>query len=41
MFDIIIKNGTIIDGSGNKMFMNDIGIKEKKIKEIGDLRNEK
>ena len=41
MFDIIIKNGTIIDGSGNKMFMDDIGIKEKKIKEIGDLRNEK
>ena len=41
MYDIIIKNGTIIDGSGNKMFMNDIGIKEKKIKEIGDLRNEK
>jgi N-acyl-D-amino-acid deacylase len=41
MYDIIIKNGTIIDGSGNKMFMNDIGIKEDKIKEIGDLRNEK
>lgn len=41
MYDIIIKNGTIIDGSGNKMFMDDIGIKEDKIKEIGDLRNEK
>jgi len=41
MFDIIIKNGTIIDGSGSKMFMDDIGIKENKIKEIGDLRNEK
>ncbi|MFH0968951.1 MAG: D-aminoacylase [Patescibacteria group bacterium] len=41
MFDIIIKNGTIIDGTGKKMFVSDIGIEEKEIKEIGDLRNEK
>lgn len=41
MYDIIIKNGTIIDGTGKKMFASDIGIKEEKIKEIGDLRNEK
>lgn len=41
MYDIIIKNGTIIDGTGQKMFIGDIGVKEKKIKEVGDLRNEK
>jgi N-acyl-D-amino-acid deacylase len=41
MYDIIIKNGTIIDGTGKKMFPGDIGIKENKIKEIGNLRNEK
>ena len=41
MFDIVIKNGTVIDGTGKKMFIGDVGIKEEKIKEIGDLRNEK
>jgi N-acyl-D-amino-acid deacylase len=41
MYDVIIKNGSIIDGTGSKMFIGDIGIKEEKIKEIGDLRNEK
>jgi len=41
MFDIIIKNGTIIDGTGKKMFPGDIGIKENKIKEIGNLQNER
>jgi len=41
MFDIIIKNGTIIDGTGQSMFLGDIGIKEKKINSIGDLQNEK
>ena len=41
MYDIIIKNGTIIDGTGKKMFSGDIGIKENKIKEIGNLQNDK
>jgi N-acyl-D-amino-acid deacylase len=41
MYDIIIKNGTIIDGTGKKMFVSDLGIREEEIKEIGDLRNEK
>ncbi len=41
MYDIIIKNGTIIDGTGKRMFINDVGIKEEKIKKIGDLRNER
>jgi len=41
MFDVIIKNGNIIDGTGQSMAKNDIGIKEGKIAEIGDLENEK
>jgi N-acyl-D-amino-acid deacylase len=41
MFDIIIKNGTIIDGSGKPMFLGDVGIKEEKIREIGNLNHEK
>lgn len=41
MFDVIIKNGVIIDGSGKSMQRGDIGIKEGKIAEIGDLHNEK
>ncbi len=40
MYDIIIKNGTIIDGTGKSMFSGDVGIKEGKIKEIGDLHSE-
>ena len=40
MFNIIIKNGTIIDGSGQPMYRGDIGIREGKIAEIGDLHNE-
>jgi len=41
MFDIIIKNGTIIDGSGKSMYRADIGIKEDRIVKIGQLHNEK
>ena len=41
MYDIIIKNGTIIDGTGNPMYRADIGIKENKIAKIGQLQNEK
>ncbi|NLC31334.1 MAG: amidohydrolase family protein, partial [Candidatus Moranbacteria bacterium] len=41
MFDIIIKNGVIIDGTGRVMHKDDIGIKEGKIVEIGDLSNER
>jgi N-acyl-D-amino-acid deacylase len=37
MYDIIIKNGTVIDGTGSRMFRADIGIKEDKIRAIGDL----
>lgn len=41
MYNIVIKNGTIIDGTGKKMFSGDVGIREERIEEIGDLRNEK
>jgi N-acyl-D-amino-acid deacylase len=41
MYDIIIKNGNIIDGTGAPMFLGDVGIREDKIAKIGDLRNEK
>lgn len=40
MYDIIIKNGTVIDGSGTRSFSSDIGIKEDVIKRIGDLSGE-
>ncbi|MFC1644608.1 amidohydrolase family protein [Patescibacteria group bacterium] len=37
MFDTIIKNGTIIDGTGAAMRRADIGIIEGKIQKIGDM----
>lgn len=40
MFDIIIKNGTLIDGSGEPMYRADIGVKDDKIVKIGNLQNE-
>ncbi|EKE25502.1 MAG: hypothetical protein ACD_5C00137G0007 [uncultured bacterium] len=40
MFDILIKNGTILDGSGQPMYKGDVGIQEGKIVEIGDLHND-
>lgn len=39
MFDILIKNGNIIDGSGKKSFQADIGIEKDTITEIGNLQN--
>jgi N-acyl-D-aspartate/D-glutamate deacylase len=41
MYDVIIKKGTLIDGSGNPMYVADVGIKEDRIERIGDLSNEK
>ena len=40
-FDIIIKNGKIIDGSGNPWFYGDVGIVKDKIVKIGDLSKSK
>lgn len=39
MFDILIKNGTIIDGTGKKSFQGDIGIEKGMITEIGSIKN--
>ncbi len=36
-FDLIIKGGTIIDGSGEARFSGDVGIKDGKIAAIGDV----
>ena len=38
MFDIIIKNGVIIDGSGAKKYSADLGIKGDKIEKIENLK---
>ena len=39
MFDLIIKNGNIIDGTGSKPRVEDIGINGDKIISIGNLSN--
>jgi N-acyl-D-amino-acid deacylase len=36
-YDIVIKNGYIIDGTGNPWFKADIGIKDEKIKKLSPL----
>lgn len=41
MFDIIIKNGTIIDGTGRERYRADVGIKNGEIKKIGELHDER
>src|SRR5438105_3912466 len=38
-YDIIIRNGRIIDGTGRAAFRNDIAITGDRIVEMGDLRN--
>lgn len=40
MYDIIIKNGSLIDGTGRPMFRGDVGISDGVIKTIGNLGNE-
>lgn len=40
MYDIIIKNGEIIDGSGSEAYVADIGIKDGKIIKIGEMNEE-
>lgn len=37
MYDIIIKNGTVIDGSGRPMYRADIAVKEGRLAAMGDL----
>ncbi len=38
-FDLIIKNGNIIDGTGKKSYKSDIGIKNGIIKKIGNINS--
>lgn len=40
-FDILLKNGRIIDGAGNPWFNTDVAIKDGKIKKIGRLGTKK
>ena len=40
-FDVVIKNGTIIDGSGSQRYKADIGIVGDSIAEIGKIENSK
>lgn len=41
MLDVIIKNGSILDGTGSRQFSGDVGIKEGKIVSIGNLSAER
>src|SRR4051812_20070152 len=36
-FDVLIKGGKIVDGSGNSWFYGDVGIKQGKVAAIGNL----
>ena len=38
-YDLVIKNGSIVDGSGKEKFQADIGIKDGIIKKIGSLND--
>jgi len=40
-FDIILKNGKIVDGTGNPWFYGDVGVIRDKIVCIGDLSKDK
>ena len=37
MFDVVITNGKIVDGTGRSAYQSDLGIKDGKISSIGDL----
>ena len=38
MYDVLLKNGRIVDGCGNPWYKADVGIKEGRVARIGDLR---
>ncbi|MBC8353317.1 MAG: amidohydrolase family protein [Planctomycetes bacterium] len=39
LFDVLLANGEVIDGSGNASIRADVGIRNGRIAKIGDLRN--
>ena len=39
MYDLIIKNGTVYNGTGEKPFFADVAIKGNKIASIGELKD--
>jgi N-acyl-D-amino-acid deacylase len=41
MYDIIIKNGAILDGTGAREFVGDVGIREGMIATVGNLNGER
>ena len=40
MFDVVIKNGHLVDGTGNPWFEADVGIRSGRILAIGELGSE-
>lgn len=40
MYDIVIKNGRIVNGAGNPWFYTDVGVKDGKISSIGKIRTD-
>ncbi len=36
-FDLIIRNGTIVDGTGNTRFTGDVAIKDRLIAQVGTV----
>jgi len=40
MYDVIIRNGRIVDGTGNPWYVADVGIKGDKVAAIGNLKGE-
>jgi N-acyl-D-amino-acid deacylase len=41
LFDLVLKNGIVVDGTGNPWFKADIGIKDRHISDIGKLPSSK
>ena len=39
MYDLIIRNGTIIDGSGNPRYLGDVAVKDGRIEKLGTADN--
>ena len=39
MYDVLIRNGTVYDGSGNEPFMGDVAIAADEIVAVGNLKS--